>query len=54
MTVADPAVVASLTAITSMDFISSDVVTPYPALAALMKTVTGEPKISAFIAKHAK
>lgn len=54
MTVADVATVAILSAVTSFDFVSPDVISPYPALVALNKTVTEEPKIAAFIAKHAK
>lgn len=52
MTVADLVVVARLKFITSIDHMSLDILEPYPTLTALMKTVTAEPKIAAFIAKH--
>lgn len=37
-----------------LDGIPTDIVDAYPSLSALHATVVAEPKIAAFIAKHAK
>lgn len=54
LSIADIAIVAMLGVMKKLDHMDPELLTPHPTLAALVKTVTEEPKIAAFIAKHAK
>lgn len=53
LSIADFATVAALRFLTKLDHVDPEILTPFPNLAALMKTVTEEPKIAAFVAKYA-
>lgn len=54
LTIADLATVTKLRFLTTLDHVDREILEPFPKLVALVKSVSEEPKIAAFIAKHAK